>query len=605
MKKLPKAAVLIVGILAGVALAGLGLKVAYKFYRHAKTPQRFDARKLIAGLKGPAIQKDLKIFVASSTDRFFLDARTLVPPHLSTTVSLSAARQEYESAQVIVYPLKKDLQGVVLHFSDLINPQTNARIDKVNLSWRFVGFVPTRKPYYPVKFTGLWADPLIPQKNADVAVGTTQPFWITARVPDQTPPGDYEGRMTVQADDLPPQSIPFKLHVYDFTLPRESHLKTAFDFYGHITKMRYPQGEKESEIAWQARVDDINDKFIIEMLKYRMNPILNIDPTSQSDLGRVDRYQVYGLNNFSIGKRGGTFNNNWPTDEESINGLEGLYRTYAELLHLNRMFDFTYIYTWDEGAIGNPLPAKIAAMIHRAFPKLKNMVCYHGFWDPDKDPEWGRDIDIWTFNADQFNETLMRKLQKIGKEIWMYVSGPAGLGAPNLVIDHDSMDYRIIPWLCWKYDITGFLYWCVNWWVVSDPFQSAVNTKWKQNGNGLLFYPGEDGPLASVRTEVFRDGMEDYEYIQMLIKKIKEAKILKVDQKYAKEIEDSIKLMTVDASIAKSMTQFTKDGAVITARRHAIAQKIEEFNRILDKERPLPPLVMAPAPVNNAELNQQ
>lgn len=600
MKKFPKIAVLIVGILAGAAIAGLGFKVVYKMYRNAQTPQRFDARNAIAKLKGPTIQKDLKIFVASSTDRFFLDGQTLVPPQLSNAISLSASRQEYESAQIIIYPLKKNLQGVVVGFSDLIDPATNARIDKINLTSRFVGFVPTRKPYYPVKFVGKWSDPLIPQEKSDVALGETQPFWVTVYVPERTPAGHYEGQVTVQADDMPAQVIAFKLRVYDFTLPKESHLKTAFDFYGHITKMRYPQGEKESEAAWQARVNDVNDKFIIEMLKYRMNPILNIDPTSQSDLGRVDHYRVYGLNNFSIGKKGGTFNNNWPTDEESINSLEGLYRTYAELLHLNRMFEFTYIYTWDEGPIGKPVVAKITAMIHRAFPKLKNMVCYHGFWDPDKNPEWGKDIDIWTFSINEFNETAMRKLQKIGMEIWMYVSGPAGMGEPNLVIDEDSIDYRIHPWLCWKYDITGFLYWCVNWWVVSDPFQSAVNTKWKQNGNGLLFYPGTEGPWASIRAEVFRDGMEDYEYIQMLIKKIKEMKILKIDQKYAKEIDDSIKVMTVDPTIAKSMTQFTKDGAVLTARRNAIARKIEEFNEIIIKERPLPPVV-APTPVNNAE----
>ena len=42
------------------------------------------------------------------------------------------------------------------------------------------------------------------------------------------------------------------------------------------------------------------------------------------------------------------------------------------------------------------------------------------------------------------------------------------------------------------------------------------------NGEGMLFYPGEDagidGPIASIRLKNLRDGMEDYEYFTLLEK---------------------------------------------------------------------------------------
>ena len=227
-------------------------------------------------------------------------------------------------------------------------------------------------------------------------------------------------------------------------------------------------------------------------------------------------------------------------------------------------------------------------MIHRAYPGLKNMVCYHGIWHPDTDPQWGKDIDIWTFQIDDFSETKMRKLQKIGKEIWMYISGPGGYGSPNLAMDFDSIDYRIIPWLCWKFDLRGFLYWCVNWWPTADPFKTAKNSKWEQNANGLLFYPGEDGPIPSLRLEIFRDGMEDYEYIQILLKKLKILKKKGTDPAAKKFLADSIKLLTVDDSIAVSLSKFTKSGEFLKDRRNAIAEKIEEFERLfgsLDTEK--------------------
>ena len=217
-------------------------------------------------------------------------------------------------------------------------------------------------------------------------------------------------------------------------------------------------------------------------------------------------------------------------------------------------------------------------MIHRAYPALRTMVCYHGIWDPSDGADWLNDIDIWTFQIDDFNEKKMRKLQAMGKEIWMYISGPSGADTPNLAIDFDSIDYRIIPWLCWKYDIKGFLYWCVNWWPTVDPFESAKNSQWDQNGNGLLIYPGKNGPLASIRMELFRDGMEDYEYIQILFEDLKSLKLKGLIKAHQEYYEQSVKLLTMDDSIAASMSKFTRSEEILNARRNAIAAKIEEYN---------------------------
>ena len=167
----------------------------------------------------------------------------------------------------------------------------------------------------------------------------------------------------------------------------------------------------------------------------------------------------------------------------------------------------------------------------------------------------------------------------------MYISGPNGTESPNLAIDFDSIDYRIVPWMCWKYDIRGFLYWCVNWWTLVDPFKSAANTKWEQNGNGLLFYPGPNGPLDSLRAEIFRDGMEDYEYFYLL-KKGKQELLSKTfagdEAEKAKElVTRSERLLNVDRSLVGSIFSFTKDEKILKERRHEIATTIEEMLKLL------------------------
>jgi len=549
--------------------------MAYKFYREAKRPKRFDPRGIYEGMTK---DQGRMVFAASSLDRVFQDGKTLLEPEYSYEVALSAARNEYEAFQVVVAAGETSIENVRIELPDLIHEDGKNRIGREVLSWRTVAYVPTVTPYYPVKYVGKWPDPLLNEKQTSVAGGSFQPFWVTVYVPKQTLAGDYGGRVRVYAGQELIKEIPLKLKVYDFTIPVESRLTTAFDFYGHETYKRYPRRDRETKGAYQARLEAINLEFLKTLLTYRMNPVLNVDPQLEEDLALVDRLRVLGLSSFSIGKRGGTLGNNWPMDDKGIRDLMPLYRTYGEILKLNRFLDFNYIYTWDEGAIGNPIVAKLSRMIHEAYPGLKNMVCYHGFWDPDRDPDWGKDIDIWCFQIDNFVERKMRRLQEKGLEIWMYISGPGGYQTPNLAMDFDSIDYRIIPWLCWKYDIKGFLYWCVNWWPNVDPFLSARNTRWEQNGNGLLFYPGENGPIASLRAEVFRDGMEDYEYFQELLARLKVLKRFR-DQKASIDAfyEKSLEVLTVDERIAFSMDSYTRDGSVLKERRNLIARMINEF----------------------------
>ncbi len=524
----------------------------------------------------PAMRENIEIFAVSSMDKIFRSGKTLEDTAFTDAVTLSAAKNEYESFQVVVNNGKTVLRSVSIELSDLIDEKTGARITKdKNMVCRVVGYVETQKPYYAVKFVGLWPDPLLPLQKIDIEPGETQPFWVIIYTPQDVPAGIYKGSLKVMCDNKILKEMPVSLHIFDFTLPVSSHLKTAFDFYPHITSKRYPQEEKETPEMYKARMDEINERYIIDMLRHRMDPILNIDPLSEADLGKAELYRRYGLNNFSIGKRGGTFNNNWPKTDEEIEKLLPLYRSYGENLKINKMLGYTYIYTWDEGNLDNPLVPKITSMIHRAYPGLKNMVCYHGFWDPQKDPEWGKDINIWCVGIGDYSESKARALQSIGIEMWIYASGPSSQEVPNLAIDFSSKAYRIIPWLCWKYDIKGFLYWCVNWWPFVDPFKSASNTKWNQNGNGLLFYPGKRSPISSIRLEVFRDGMEDYEYLVMLRDKLKALE--------GKGDKKALSLLIVDKPLASSMKNYTRDSSVILKQREEIAEAIEGLNATAGK----------------------
>jgi hypothetical protein len=115
----------------------------------------------------------------------------------------------------------------------------------------------------------------------------------------------------------------------------------------------------------------------------------------------------------------------------------------------------------------------------------------------------------------------------------------------------------------------------------------GVKKSWG-NGDGRFIYPPEaaadahpaepvlDGPVESIRWEMLRDGIEDYEYLAIL-QKLLQAKKDKLttgqQQKYAG-------LLEVPEDITSDMTTFTKDPAPIEARRDQIARAIVRLNKL-------------------------
>ena len=109
-----------------------------------------------------------------------------------------------------------------------------------------------------------------------------------------------------------------------------------------------------------------------------------------------------------------------------------------------------------------------------------------------------------------------------------------------------------------------------------------MNTPWHQNGNGYLYYPGENGPVASIRLKVLRDGLEDYEYFYLLkyyLSVLKKKKDL--EKKYQNLVKESERLLRIDDSIVASFNKFTQNPKKIYMWREKVAQMIEKLRRVL------------------------
>ena len=84
-----------------------------------------------------------------------------------------------------------------------------------------------------------------------------------------------------------------------------------------------------------------------------------------------------------------------------------------------------------------------------------------------------------------------------------------------------------------------------------------------------------DGPVDSIRWEMLRDGVEDYEYLTMLKHLIKTGQgALTPDQ-----LRQYSALIKVPDAVTTDMTHFTKDPAPIELHRHRVARAIEALQQ--------------------------
>ena len=161
-------------------------------------------------------------------------------------------------------------------------------------------------------------------------------------------------------------------------------------------------------------------------------------------------------------------------------------------------------------------------------------------------------------------------------------------------------------WQTWAERVTGVLIWETVYWTSDTAYQDRANPQnpyldpmcwvvdgtltpgtkrpWG-NGDGRFLYPPEaaadgkpaapvlDGPVETLRLEILRDGIEDYEYF-VILKRLMTEKGAKLDPRARANYEA---LLTVPADVSASLTSFTRDPATIESHRDKLARAIVEL----------------------------
>ena len=111
----------------------------------------------------------------------------------------------------------------------------------------------------------------------------------------------------------------------------------------------------------------------------------------------------------------------------------------------------------------------------------------------------------------------------------------------------------------------------MNYWT-GDPWQDPL-TYPGGNGDGSLVYPGEDGPVNSLRWETVRDGIEDYDTLAVLESLVRRAEAEGACRDLCKRAAEALDV----GPVTESFTEYTESPETILARRAQVAELIERF----------------------------
>src|SRR5467141_757545 len=445
-------------------------------------------------------------------------------PGSTTSISLSGARGETVDAQVIVQAPSGGLSNVNVSASALTGPG-GATIPASNITlYREYYISVTGTASYgggsnPPLGSGTYPEPLIPFNdpetgsplcgsaatlkacNATVSAGQNQPYWIDISVPHgatNSPPGTYTGTISVTADQGT-VTIPVTLTVWNFELPVQPSELSLWSL-------------------WPPAAGNTVTTLMQALMRNKVMYAVSVDASS-------------GMTNFGLNRSG--------LDGYYYIGIQcnGSFSSIPSTSQINAAADSfpaglgLDFYVADEL---NGCPSAYTALktmgtnAHAANRSVKTIMTANTP-DPNLYNEGdGRSaIDHWV---------LLDAMQQWpnlpftgGGDLWSYASCNTGFGnTPAWMVDYPPINERIqAGFLNWTQGATGLLYWRADGWTAGNAIGSWNNVDTTacggglgRPGDGIFLYP--PGPIASsesapgIRLKAIRDGIQDYEYAQIL-----------------------------------------------------------------------------------------
>jgi len=177
--------------------------------------------------------------------------------------------------------------------------------------------------------------------------------------------------------------------------------------------------------------------------------------------------------------------------------------------------------------------------------------------------------DIWSIlpkHFDQAKTNIEKLVDHPNTQVWSYNPLVQDGYSPKFTIDYPLVNARImIGFINQSLGFTGTKFWRVDNWTL-NPWQNTEAYRADAPGEGHMVYPGEqvglpDRIIMGVRMKLFREGTEDYEYIQIL-----------------KDLGQAQFALTTARSVGADFRNWSQDKDELYKARQILGDKIHQLN---------------------------
>src|SRR5437879_3017897 len=445
-------------------------------------------------------------------------------PGTVSSISLSSARGETVDTQVVVQGPAGGWSNVNLGASALTGPG-GATIPASSVSlYREYYITVTGTANYgggsnPPLGSGTYPEPLIPFNdpetgsplcgtaatlkacNASISAGQNQHYWIDISVPrgaTNSPPGTYTGTISATADQGT-VTIPVTVTVWNFELPAQPSELSLWSLWPPATGNTVTtlmQALMRNKVMHGVSVNASSDMINFGLNRSGLDGSYFIGIQCNSSFSSIPSTS-------QINAAAANFPAGLPLDFYVADELNGCSSAYSTLK------------TMGTNAHAANRSVKTIMTTNAPDPNLYN------------EGDGRSAIDHWVL-LDSMQQWPALPFTGAG-DLWSYASCNTGFGnTPAWMVDYPPINERIqAGFLNWTQGATGVLYYRSDGWTAGNTIGSWNNVDTTacgggmgRPGDGIFIYP--PGPIAStesapgIRLKAIRDGIQDYEYAQIL-----------------------------------------------------------------------------------------
>ena len=468
-------------------------------------------------------------------------------------IRLEGLAGEVLSAQVVVKS-GRDIKGLAGKLSDLEGPEGRI-IPAAAARVRYGGFVPVDETM------SLKADPLLEDESVDVPANLAQSVWLTLALPPDAAAGTYSGQFEVAASSGGRADFEVTVEV----LPAKLSEPWNWSFYLNIWQDPTPVATAHKVEAWSEEhwrlLEHYAENFAAHGMKAIMTHIV-YDPwqsvrgypshtmvewkyPGEFTAGGADKFEwdftvfdryVELMMKAGVRRRIDCYSlvmgpgNTTNAHIRYLDTTAGTHRT-AELTvgdplwreawaaflpvlrkHLKEKGWF------DKAVLGfDEKPEEVMRVIFdfiiRTAPDFK-LASSGGY--PGDERKWADEIVLIIDNLTDENlwkhyEPLVKRMQQDRSSLITFYTC-CWPHYPNTFLFSQLRESRLMAWLAWKYGLDGYLRWAVN--IYPEDVWNQPFFTWP-SGDMFFVYPGKQGPLDSMRWELLRQGVQDYEALRI------------------------------------------------------------------------------------------